>query len=514
MRAENGMPLSQLLRGIAYTSKGNVEGIHVRAITSDSKQVREGDLFVAIQGAKQDGHHYLEEAIHRGAVAVVVERGYSHPSSKVVQVSDTKNVLSHLAAVYYRNPSKEMRVVGVTGTNGKTTITYLLEELFREEGVGVLGTISYRMGARVIPAVQTTPGALEVHALLRKMADARCRYAALEVSSHALDQCRVAHVDFQTGIFTNLTQDHLDYHKTMEAYGQAKLKLFKGLPSTSCAIVNGDDPFSDLIIPQTKAEVFSYGFNRQADIRAESVSLGAEGTAVEISFPVHPGVKGGLREKIVLQSRLIGRHNAYNLLAGFATGLTLGKFAKEIKERLERLSSVPGRLEEVSITGNGDERVRIFVDYAHTPDGLKQALTTLKGITKGRLWVVFGCGGDRDRGKRAQMGKIAAELADVVLITSDNPRNEQPEDIIKEILEGARSLGARKAEKVRSIVDRSTAIREAILSSAEQDTLLIAGKGHENYQIFKDVTIPFGDGDEARRWLEERGRMKGAPCFS
>ncbi len=490
--------LAQLMKGIPYLTRGNLDGIQIRSITSDSKQVREGDLFVAIKGSRQDGHHYLEEAIHRGAIAVVVEQPYSHPVAKVLQVSDSERILSHLAAAYYRFPSKEIKVVGVTGTNGKTTITYLLEQVFKEEGVGVLGTINYRVGGRVIPATQTTPGALEVQSFLREMVDAGCRYAALEVSSHALDQCRVADVDFQMAIFTNLSQDHLDYHQTMEAYAEAKLKLFTQLCPSNWAIVNEEDPLSKEIMIQTKAQLLTYGFGQNADVHAEAVSFGADQVEIDVTYPMSVGVRDGTRNKITIQSPLIGRHNVYNILASFAAGLVLDHPPTQIKERLERLQSVPGRLERVSIFSPS-----VFVDYAHTPDGLNQVLTTLREITPGRVLVVFGCGGDRDRGKRPQMGRIAADLTDMVFITSDNPRSEDPQAIIQDILKGIRPLGEKKMSRVKVEADRSAAIREAIFSAGAGDTVLLAGKGHEKYQIFKDVTIPFDDRDEARRWLDQ-----------
>lgn len=501
---KNEISLSGLMKGIPYATKGNLDGIQIRSVTSDSKQVREGDLFIAIKGVKQDGHHYLEEAIHRGAVAVVVERSYSHPAARVLQVSDSKRILSRLAAAYYQFPSKEMKVVGVTGTNGKTTITYLLEQVFQEEGIGILGTINYRVGNRVVPAAQTTPGALEVQAFLRKMVDAGCRYAAVEVSSHALDQCRVADVDFQAAIFTNLSQDHLDYHQTMEAYAEAKLKLFTQLRPAHWAIVNEEDPFSKEIMIQTKAQLLTYGFGQNADVHAEAMSFESNQIKIDVAYPVNAGARDGMRNKITIQSPLIGRHNAYNILASFAAGLVLNRPPAQIKQRLERLQCVPGRMEAVSIEEMESAKFNVFVDYAHTPDGLNQVLTTLREITPGRLLVVFGCGGDRDRGKRPQMGRIAAQLADEVFITSDNPRSENPETIIQDILEGIRPLGEKKMSRVKIEADRAAAVREAIFSAGAGDTVLLAGKGHENYQIFKDVMVPFDDRDQARRWMMEK----------
>lgn len=501
---KNEILLSQLMKGIPYLTQGNLDGIGIRSITSDSKQVREGGLFVAVKGARQDGHHYLEEAIHRGAVAVVVERPYSHPAARVLQVSDSKRILSRLAAAYYQFPSKEMKVVGVTGTNGKTTITYLLEQMFKEEGIGVLGTINYRVGDRVVPATQTTPGALEVQAFLREMAGAGCRYAALEVSSHALDQCRVADVDFHVAIFTNLSLDHLDYHQTMEAYAEAKLKLFTQLRSSHWAIVNLEDPLSQEIMIQTKAQLLTYGFGQNADVRAEAMSVEFNQIKIDVTYPVNAGARDGMRNKITIQSSLIGRHNVYNILASFAAGLVLNHPPTQIKQRLERLQCVPGRLEAVRIEETEPVKFNVFVDYAHTPDGLRQVLTTLREVTPGKLLVVFGCGGDRDRGKRPQMGRIAAQLADEVFVTSDNPRSENPQVIIQNILEGIRPLGEKKAPRVKVEADRSLAIREAIFSAGAGDTVLLAGKGHENYQIFKDITVPFDDRDQARRWMMER----------
>jgi UDP-N-acetylmuramoyl-L-alanyl-D-glutamate--2,6-diaminopimelate ligase len=422
----------------------------------------------------------------------------------VLQVSDSKKILSRLAAAYYQFPSKEMKVVGVTGTNGKTTITYLLEQVFQEKGMGILGTINYRVGDRVVPATQTTPGALEVQAFLREMVDAGCRYAAVEVSSHALDQCRVADVDFQVAIFTNLSQDHLDYHQTMEAYAEAKLKLFTQLRSSSWAIVNVEDPLSQEIMIQTKARLLTYGFGQDADVRAEAMLFGTHPIKMDVTYPVNVGVRNGMRNKITIQPLLIGRHNVYNILASFAASLVLNRPPAQIKQCLERLRCVPGRLEAVGIEEMELAKFNVFVDYAHTPDGLSQVLTTLREITPGRLLVVFGCGGDRDRGKRPEMGRIAAQLADEVFITSDNPRSEDPKTIIQDMIEGIRPLGEKKMSGIKIEADRSAAIREAIFSAGAGDTVLLAGKGHENYQIFKDVTVPFDDRDQARRWMTEK----------
>lgn len=491
--------LSQLVKGMAYTLKGNLNGLRIRRITSDSKQIRVGDLFVAIKGAGQDGHHYLEEAIHRGAVAVVVERPYHHPAARVLQVSDSKSALSHLASVYHHSPSERMNVIGVTGTNGKTTVTYLLEELFKEDGIGVIGTVSYRVGTRTVPADRTTPGAFQMHSLLKEMAEGKCRFSALEVSSHALVQSRVADVKFKAAIFTNLSQEHLDYHRTMRDYGEAKLKLFRNLESESWALFNSDDPFSYRIPEATKAGCLSFGFGAGADVRAEAISFEPDRMKVELSFPADLRRKESGRERITLVSPLIGRFNAYNLLAAFASGLVFNRPPEQIKKRLQRLKLVPGRLEAVGTGG-----IQVFVDYAHTPDSLEQVLLTVKQITKGRLLLVFGCGGDRDRGKRAQMGRVAAQFADEIFITTDNPRSEDTRAIAQDILEGIGPFSKKRRSGVRVELDRSEAIKGAILSAADQDTVLLAGKGHENYQIFKDVTIPFSDREEARRWITER----------
>ncbi len=495
MRTEGNILLSDLMNGMPYLTKGALNGIRIRAITADSKQVREGDLFIAIRGTKHDGHHFLEEAIHRGAVAVIIERPYSHPTVKVLQVSDSKKCLSHLAAVWYQFPSKKLRVIGITGTNGKTTISYLLEQLLQKEKIGVIGTISYRVGTRVIPSTQTTPSALELQGLLAEMAKNQLGFAVLEVSSHALDQSRVADVEFQIGIFTNLSQDHLDYHETMQAYGSCKLKLFQQLSRSSYAIVNSDDPFTPEIVRSTEAKIIRYGFSQQADVRAESFSMGCkegkEGMEMRIHTPKGP---------VSMWTPLMGRHNVYNLLAAFCAGIVLEKSVTEITKALEQLGGVPGRLEKFESSLG----FRVFVDYAHTPDGLRQVLSTLREITSGRLWVVFGCGGDRDRTKRSQMGEVAVQLADEILLTSDNPRNEDPNGIIQEVMEGVRSLEKKAIEKVKVVVDRASAIQWAVFSAQSGDTVLLAGKGHESYQIFKNVTIPFDDRQQTRHWITQR----------
>lgn len=475
----------------------------LRGLACDSRRVRPGDLFVALRGHRVDGHRHAAAAVRAGAAALLVEEpvGESVPTAVV---SSTDKILSTVAARFYGHPSRSLRVLGVTGTNGKTTITYMMETLLRAAGrpAGVLGTIEYRWPGHAEPAVNTTPMAADVQRLLAGMKAAGVTDVAMEVSSHSLALGRVEDVSFSVGVFTNLTQDHLDFHKDMERYFNAKARLFDLLarpegPVGRRAVLNGDDPWTPRFMERLAVPRWTYALDRPADIGAASLALNAVGSRFELRTPVGAAP---------VALHLVGRHNVYNALAAAGGGLALGLSLTEVVQGLESVVGVPGRLERVTENPPGDPTpsragLEVFVDYAHTDDALKNVLQTLRPLTTGRLIVLFGCGGDRDKTKRPRMGEVAARLADRVIVTSDNPRSEDPRQIAREVEAGVRRVAGRDYEVV---VERGEAIARAIAAAGRGDIVLLAGKGHETYQIFADGPVPFDDRAEARRRLAER----------
>ena len=475
----------------------------VSGIAVDSRRVGPGTLFVAIKGVHQDGHAHAEEAARAGAVAIVAEHAVPVPIPVVV-VPSTAAALSGMAARFFDFPSKSMDVAGITGTNGKTTITYLLENIWRGENVpgGVMGTIDYRWRDHVEKAPNTTPHALDVQRLLSAMGAAGVQRVAMEVSSHALALGRVEDVDFSVGVFTNLTQDHLDFHKDMEGYFNAKARLFELLQRSSRpvrrAIINRDDPWAPRFLEKIGSPVWTYGLEGPADFRAESLALAADGSRFRVVTPV------GERP---IHLALVGRHNVSNALAAVGASVALGTRLEAAALGVESMAGVPGRLERVTEHPVGSRKksahgFSVFVDYAHTDDALRNVLETLRPITPGRIIVLFGCGGDRDKTKRPKMGEMAARLADQVVVTSDNPRSEDPAAIAHEVAAGVARVPGRPYEV---IVDRGDAVRRAIGLAKEGDVVLLAGKGHETTQLFKDRAMAFDDRAEARRVLTELG---------
>jgi len=487
--------LGTLLTGLEVQLPKKELLLPVPAVVCDSKQVRDGDLFVAVKGATTDGASYIPEALKRGARIIVTEQDFPAESGTVkILVKDSRHALALLANRFYEAPSSALRVIGVTGTNGKTTVSYLIESVLQKAGfgVGVIGTIAYRVGERVVPAQNTTPGPLELQSLLSQMVKEKLTYAVMEVSSHALDQKRVETIRFDTALFTNLTQDHLDYHKTQEVYFQAKRRLFESLDEMATAVLNGDTPYCERIIRVTRGRHLTYGLRETADIYATSVEMSLSGSRFDVRTPA-----GTLK----IESKLIGIHNVYNILAAIGTGFSQEVSLPLIREGVETLLGVPGRLERI----DAGQRFKVFVDFAHTEDALQQVLTSLRPLTPGRILLVFGCGGDRDRLKRPHMAKVASELSDWVAVTSDNPRKEDPQAILKEIEVGfPPSFRRYHLEE-----DRAKAIETALLEAEEGDTVLIAGKGHEVYQIFKDRTIPFDDRQVTHEILYHSGIAQG-----
>lgn len=475
--------------------------VAITGIAHDSRRVEPGHVFVALRGQHADGTAFVAQAIERGAAAVVSQE--VAPADTVVpwaQVSDARLALALLAVEVHGDPSRRMQVVGITGTNGKTTTAYLMASIFEAAGVrcGLLGTVAYRIGSDVREATRTTPEAPDVQALLAEMVDSGCDACVMEVSSHALALRRVDGITFAAAVFTNLTRDHLDFHADMEDYFQAKRRLFELLPRDQPAVINADDPRAASLI-ETSGPSITYGINRPADVSLAPLSYSLQGLAFDARTP---------RGTIALRSTLVGRPNVYNILAAVATAVALDIPTEAIERGIASLVAVPGRFQVVSTPADD---VTVVVDYAHTDDALRNLLETARPLAAGRIITVFGCGGDRDRTKRPLMGVVAGRLSDVILITSDNPRSEDPARIIEEIQRGitpdTKKVGT---QRVLAIVDRREAIEEAVRSAAPGDLVLVAGKGHEKYQVIGTQTLPFDDVEVAQTALAHRRAPQGA----
>jgi UDP-N-acetylmuramyl-tripeptide synthetase len=486
----------------ARVERARAEDREVTGIAHDSRAVAPGTVFVAIRGQRMDAVKFVPDAVSRGAVAIVSEAA-PPPETALpwLRTADARLALAELAAAFYGRPSEELTVIGVTGTNGKTTSTYLLASVFDAAGLpcGRLGTVTFRVGptdADERDASHTTPEASEIQRLLREMVTRGCQACAMEVSSHALVLHRVANLRFAAGIFTNLTRDHLDFHGDMQQYFAAKRRLFELLPAGAPAILNVDDP-RGLELKNGRSSVMTYAIDRPADVRTRTIQSTLHGLILEIETP---------RGVLTLHSPLVGRPNAYNILGVVATAIALDLPNDAIARGIAQLARVPGRFQVVS---DASDAVRVVVDYAHTDDALKNLLETARPLTSGRLITVFGCGGDRDRTKRPLMGAVAARLSDYVVLTSDNPRSEDPGRIIDEIRRGLApppEPGAppRPGTPYTAIVDRREAIAHAVRRAEPNDVVIIAGKGHEKYQVIGDRTLPFDDVDAARAALAQR----------
>jgi UDP-N-acetylmuramoyl-L-alanyl-D-glutamate--2,6-diaminopimelate ligase len=473
--------------------KGDLR-VPIADVTDDSRRVKPGALFVAVKGERVDGHEYVQAAIRSGAGAVVAQRELTGCDVPLVRVKDSRLALGWLGSRFHGDPSVRLRMIGVTGTNGKTTITYVCKTLLQAVGrrVGVIGTVAYQIGTETIPASHTTPGALDLQALLARMVGAGLDSAVMEVSSHALALDRTVGCEFDVAVFTNLTQDHLDFHKDMADYFQAKLKLFTGLSvggtkkTSKRAVVNVDDPRGELVRAACAVPVWTYSIRNRSDIRAEDVHLSLAGTTFTAATP------GG---RFPVESRLVGEHNVYNVLAAIGVALEEGLSPDDIRQGLEQVRDIPGRFERVE----AGQEFTVVVDYAHTEDALVRLLTTAQSLKAGRIITVFGCGGDRDRGKRPKMGRAAVQYSDVVVLTSDNPRTEDPMAILREVEIGVReALSAKTAVRYDMIADRRQAIEAAIREAQPGDMVLIAGKGHEDYQIIGSTKFHFDDREVAR----------------
>jgi UDP-N-acetylmuramoyl-L-alanyl-D-glutamate--2,6-diaminopimelate ligase len=501
----------------------------VNGLTYDSRQVREGLVFFAIPGEQFDGHDFIAEAVNRGAAAVVMVRGSAPQGATFVRVKDVRRIMGLWSAHFYGRPSKGVKLVGITGTNGKTTVSYLLESMLAAAGLepGVIGTVNYRYHAREIPSHHTTPESLDLHALLADMIQVGVKSVALEVSSHALAQERVRGLEFDVAVFTNLSRDHLDYHADMDDYFRAKSKLFTdylkhSTKTKKAAVIYGADPHGEKLINKIRSdgiEIWTYGEGSQWDIHP-----------LEIESDVI-GQRGKLQVKdkqLEFSSRLIGAANLQNIMGAAGAGLALGLPVDAVVRGIQRLQSVPGRVEKI----DNPLGIAIVVDYAHTPDALEKVLAAVRPLTRGKVVTVFGCGGDRDRGKRPLMGEIAARLSDVIVVTSDNPRTENPLTILSEVEVGVRKSGLRRLEHAGSAAalapsdtpnpqrqvhggyyveaDRRTAIRVGLRAARRDDLVLIAGKGHEDYQILGQKRIHFDDREVAREEASRIAEQSGA----
>ena len=450
-------------------------------------------MFVALRGEKSDGHEFIGQAIEKGASVIVAEREEQNPRATCLVVENTRTALADFAAAFYGNPERKLKLAAVTGTNGKTTTTFLIKHICENAGLrcGLIGTVRYEIGERVLPAIRTTPESLDLQELLAQIVNAGCKAAAMEVSSHALAQDRTRGLEWNVAVFTNLTQDHLDFHGTMKSYFESKMKLFTGLGSQKkkrkpVAIVNLDDRYGEQLVDKIdkRVAVITYGMGMRSDFRASNYRVESSGTSYQLDA-------GG--KSYLVRVPLIGRFNVTNSVAALAAANALGINLRDAVFSLGRSPQVPGRLELVQ----AKRQFQVFVDYAHTPDALANVLKTLRELEPHRLIAVFGCGGNRDRQKRPLMAETVDRHADYAIITSDNPRKENPDTIVAEIEKGFRSTHYEK------IVDRTQAINRAIELARPRDIVLIAGKGHENYQEFADHTIPFDDIQVARRAIED-----------
>ncbi len=482
------MELKDILYKVKITSSSGDMSVEVAGIAFDSRQVRKGFLFVAIKGTQSDGHAFIQKAISNGATTVVAEKLPDNllPSVTYVTVKSSAKALGVIASNFHHNPSSKLKLVGVTGTNGKTTLVTLLYKLYTSLGfsAGLISTVHNKIGDQTIEATHTTPDPIQINELLVKMVDAGCHYCFMEVSSHAVDQGRIEGLQFVGAIFTNISHDHLDYHRTFENYIKAKKGFFDGLTSDAFALVNADDKRGAVMLQNTKAKKHTYAIKKMADFKAKVITNSLEGLEMEL-------------DNRTVWFKLIGDFNAYNLLSVYATAILLGTDAEEVLLKLSALTGAAGRFELV-LPGS---KFTAIVDYSHTPDALKNVLETISQFRSGQEQVIsiVGCGGDRDKMKRPLMAAIACKYSDKAIFTSDNPRSEDPVEIIQDMMKG---VGPTDAKKTLVIVDREEAIKTACMMAKERDIILVAGKGHETYQEIKGIKNPFDDREVLERMLK------------
>ncbi|KRM96538.1 UDP-N-acetylmuramoylalanyl-D-glutamate--2,6-diaminopimelate ligase [Liquorilactobacillus aquaticus DSM 21051] len=470
----------------------------VSAVTQDTREVSQNSVFIAIVGSQIDGHTLVAEAVKKGAAMIIAQKKVDCDNVPVVYVENTNRAMAILSDCFYDSPSKAMRMIGVTGTNGKTTVTHIIEEIFREQGekTGLIGTMYRRIGDKIFPTKNTTPDIITLQRTLSKMHKQDVSSVAMEVSSIALVQGRVWGIDFDIAVFTNLTRDHLDYHKTMANYAHAKSLLFSQLgneygfkKNSKVAILNIDDPMGRKLEEDTSAPVLTYGIKHEAMIKASNVVIHSQGTDFDLSV---------FDQKQHLKVKMVGLFNVYNILASFAAAYAAGLDPSKIISVLSSFKGVKGRLQLIPSSSG----VSAIVDYSHTPDGLLNALETINDFAKGKVFCIIGCGGDRDHGKRPKMAQIALQYSDYPIFTSDNPRSEDPQKIVDDMLQGISQNSS-----VKVIIDRRKAIEYAINKAQSGDIVLIAGKGHEDYQIIKGKKNHFDDVEEAERAFKKRGAV-------
>lgn len=472
------MKITDIANIIKGATEHNTKESTIKGVTEDSRKVKEGFAFVAISGTNEDGNKYVTDAINRGASVIVSESNFPTLSSPQIVVPNAREALAIICSAFYNHPEEKLVAVGITGTNGKTTTSYLLKSILEHAGnrVGLVGTIRHEIGERMIPAQMTTPSASEIYEYLAQMVSADLTHVVLETSSHALSQHRVKGLNFAVGIFTNITQDHLDYHKNMDDYFQAKSILFKDLSENSTAVLNADEDCFDKLKNLTKAKIIGYSIEKESDVYATDIDSNLNGS----SFVLHYN-----NETAKINTSLVGIYNISNILSAAASAFALGVAFDNVVSGIQSVKGVPGRVEKVDCGQN----FKVVVDYAHTPDALDSLLSNMRKVCSNRLICVFGCGGDRDTSKRPQMGKVVENLSDVAVVTSDNPRSEEPDDIIKMIIDGMSKKSIKKIVEA----DRYKAIELALAEANEDDLVVVAGKGHETYQKFKDQVRFFDD---------------------
>lgn len=473
------------------SSKGNLD-VSIKGIAYHSKDVKDGYLFVCLNGEKTSGKFFVKEALKKGAKAIVSDEKLDVEHATLILVDDPAEVLSKLSCEFFNHPSSSLLMIGITGTNGKTTISYLLESIFSLAGIpsGIIGTINYKIGNKTFVSKLTTPQSSDLQYFLHLMVKEKLKAAIMEVSSHALKLNRVDGCQFDIAIFTNLSREHLDFHKDMQDYFNSKLKLFLNLEKEKIAIINNDDPWGRKIMQKINVRKITYGIHSGSEISAEEIKLSLDGISFIAKTP---------NGKIKIDYHSPALFNVYNILAAIGCALTQNIPPDVIKEGIESARPIKGRLEKIDLGQNFE----VFIDYAHTPAALENILTSLKNVKKNKIITVFGCGGDRDKSKRPIMGRIASEMSDFVVLTSDNPRSEDPEKILKEIHSGVTT------ENCKIIVDRREAIKYALGIAEKDDIVLIAGKGHEEYQIIGDKKLPFSDSKVVKEVLSGKSTTKG-----
>lgn len=489
--------LRELIEDLTDIKIDGNRNVEVRGITSDSNIVEKDFLFACIPGFNFDGHAFIPQAIEKGACVLVVEKDIRPVEGvTVIKVPSTRYALGLLGSRFYGHPSSRLRVIGITGTNGKTTTSYMVKQILKEGGkkTALFGTIAYQLGNKILPASTTTPHSLELQSMFKELVEEGFDSVVMEVTSHALALYRVIGCEFGVGVFTNLGRDHLDFHKTMENYLEAKTELFRllSLPfkgfNKKRAVINIDSPHAEHIIRNTKVKILTYGIEKEADIRAYDIKLCWKGLNFNVTTPIG---------KTAISLKLLGKYNVYNTLAAIGVGISEGISLDEIKRAMAGLEDIQGRFEQVDC----GQPFNVVIDYAHTPDALKEVLRAARELTAKRVLTLFGCGGDRDKTKRPLMGEVAAAYSDIIVLTSDNPRSEDPLKIIKEIETGIKRSDFPK-DKYLIIENRLEAIDKALTMAGEGDLVIIAGKGHEDYQIIKDKRIFFSDREAVKKLLK------------